>query len=471
MFMKARRKWGIAGILSLCCSCTANRAVIDPYAYALSSPLAQEVSSLADIKEDPSLDSHPLSLIEIIDLALCHNPATEKTWAQARSAAASFAQAQSHDFPTLAGNYQLTRSQEAVEQVSSNALTSESSTTWGPQLQLNYTVVDFGQTRSFIKVAKEALFSASCLHHYQIQTTLQKTFVNYYTYLSHQEQLKSKEADVNTASLTTAVVQKGVESGTQDASDLLQAKTTLLKAQIEVARQQQQVIEAKAHLLTTMGKGAHQSLEIAGCLDSIDEQIVQGEVTELIEMALARRHDLLATRADLRSQEAKIELAKRQLFPNITYDLAAFTGKMNPGGNMGLNYTSQLSFNIPLFSGFSQVNQTRKEASQRDEFLASLKQHELLVIEQVITSHGALQTAKQVLNLAKNLENAAIEQYEVILMRYQAGIGAILELITAQNTLAAARSERLDSLTSFLGAVIELSYVTGALAPLSEGGR
>ncbi|MGH2639682.1 MAG: TolC family protein, partial [Rhabdochlamydiaceae bacterium] len=88
--------------------------------------------------------------------------------------------------------------------------------------------------------------------------------------------------------------------------------------------------------------------------------------------------------------------------------------------------------------------------------------------EQVITSHAAVHTAFEALGFADKLLGAAQEQYDIALERYKAGVGTIIELVTAQNTLAASRAQNVSSTTAWLTSLINLSYAAGALIPTAK---
>ena len=130
----------------------ANRGVIEPYSYAPKTPsmLYQMPLDLTSMKLDGRQD--PLTLAELVDIALRNNPSTRLTWAKARAAAAVWAQSQSPNFPTLSGNYTVERNkstlvttgaQTAIGATSTSTIVfSQLSTTWGPELQLTYTLYE-----------------------------------------------------------------------------------------------------------------------------------------------------------------------------------------------------------------------------------------------------------------------------------------------------------------------------------------
>lgn len=463
---------GLLSILSF--GCMANRGVIEPYSYAPSSPssMYQMPLDLTSMKLDDRKE--PLTLAELVDIALRNNPSTKLTWAKARAAAAVWAQSQSPNFPTISGNYTLTRDKTTavttgiigpVQSTGTTVVFTQLSTTWGPQVQLTYTLLDFGLTSANVRSAKEALIAADFSHNFQIQTVLNQVASDYYSYLSQQQLLKVQEADLDTACTTLEVVKAEVAAGVKDKSDLLQAETEVLQTQINLINQKQNVVNAKAVLFTDIGLGAEKHLAVADTLEIPPIDQMEQDVDGILAVALSMRSDLLAAESSLKAQEAAVDATWRQFLPNVTYDLTASQSRAKPGGDLGIQYTGIVSLNYPIFSGFSTVNQYRQAKSIRDQAQATLRQTELTVTEQVITSHSAVRTAFNALRVSDQLLKTAEEQYEVALSRYKAGVGTILELVTAQNTLASSRAQNVSSSTSWLSSLVNLSYVAGTLVP------
>lgn len=470
-------KWGLGLLACMGFGCMANSGVVEPYAYA---PKKQSTMygmplDLTSINLDGRQE--PLTLAELVDIALRNNPTTRLTWAKARAAAAVWAQSQSPNFPTLSGNYTIERDKStivttgattAVGTGSANIIFSELSTTWGPELQLSYTLLDFGLTSANVRSAKEALLSADFSHNYQIQTVLNQVASDYYNYLSQQQQLKAQEADLDTAQVTLDAVSAEVNAGVKDKSDLLQAQTQVFQTQINLVNQRQNVVNAKAVLFTDIGLGAEKHLAVADTLEVPPIDQMEQSVDGILAVALSMRSDLLAAEASLRSQQAAVDATWRQFLPNVTYDLMVSQSRAKPGGDLGIQYTGILALNYPIFSGFSTVNQYREAKSIRDQAAATLRQTELSVIEQVVTSHAAVRTAFQTVRFADELLKTAQEQYDVALQRYKAGVGTIIELVTAQNTLAVSRAQNVSSTTNWLSSLVNLSYSAGTLLPTSK---
>ncbi len=451
-------------ILALtCCGCT--HGVLDPYAYAPKTPssIYQQPLDITDVTAFS--EDNPLSLAEILDIALRNNPATKLTWAKARAAAAYYGRSQSPNFPVLSGNFTYERSKITYPPEFGTPRFVQYLSDWGPELALTYTLLDFGQTRAATEAARQALLYADFTHNRQIQTTLQRVTSDYYNYLSQRELLKSQEADLCTAETTFTAVEHELNAGVKDKSDKLQAQTQLLQTKIQLVNQRQTVINAKARLLTDMGVNANQSIhiELLPAVPPIDEMLKSAD--QLLTIALRKRADLIAAEARLRSHEAAVDAAWRRFWPTITYNLTAFQELSNPGGNLNVNYTSTIALNIPIFSGLSTLNNLKEERAKKVGAEAELRQTQLNVIQDVVTSHASVKSAFDALQFADSLLETSEKQYEVILHRYKAGVATILELVTAQSTLADARASQVSSSNQWLNSLVALSYAAGTLEP------
>jgi len=91
------------------------------------------------------------------------------------------------------------------------------------------------------------------------------------------------------------------------------------------------------------------------------------------------------------------------------------------------------------------------------------------VILQVWTSYFNLKTAAQQVKTARDLYASAQQSEEVALGRYKAGVGSILDLLTAQTAFANARAQEVQARASWFLAMAQLAHDTGALPPAQSG--
>jgi outer membrane protein TolC len=120
---------------------------------------------------------------------------------------------------------------------------------------------------------------------------------------------------------------------------------------------------------------------------------------------------------------------------------------------------------IPVFTGWKNTYDVLKA---REDAEAARAQVEILsdqVILQVWTSYYNLKTAAQQVKTARDLFASARQSEEVALGRYKAGVGSILDLLTAQTAFASARAQEVQARASWFLAMAQLAHDTGALPP------
>jgi outer membrane protein len=88
--------------------------------------------------------------------------------------------------------------------------------------------------------------------------------------------------------------------------------------------------------------------------------------------------------------------------------------------------------------------------------------------QQVYTAYYALQTATQRAKTADVLLASATRNEVAARARYRAGVGTIVDLITAQTALANARAQQAQSRWVWATALAQLSHDVGVLGPRGQ---
>ena len=479
-------------------SCSINKAAFDPYYYSPTSssdywtPPKKMQMRCAALPEGPTLpsDNTPVSLAELLDIALLNNTQTRITWAQARQAAAQYGQSQSSLFPSLNGTYAFERTRVGSYVSSGTAVSTDQSTTvetisgstvtqttsqqsnqngvfvstynqWGPQLTLAYTIFDFGQRRATSEAARQALYYADYTHNRTIETVIQTITSDYYAYLYEQQLLEAYHANVKTAQTTLDAATLGLQTGAKDISDVLQAKTQLLQNEMEWVGQKQQVQNSFASLLNDMGVPANLTFSVIPLPTELPKEEHFPPAEELIVAALENRPDYLAAKANLDSQLQNLKAAKRQLWPTIDYNLDFGRTNYTGGFTDKYDYTSAFSLNWPIFSGYYYRNQIKKAEASKEQAEANLQEIELSVIKDITTYRYNVTVSYETLRYAKNYLAAAEEQYRVALEQYKAGTNSILDVVSAQSSLADARARLAGAFQGWFTSLANLTYGIG----------
>jgi outer membrane protein TolC len=211
-----------------------------------------------------------------------------------------------------------------------------------------------------------------------------------------------------------------------------------------------------------MGLPANARFELAPVNDSLSIALTSADVDVLIDRALALRPDLAAVRVQIQQAQAQVRVARSAEMPALT--LGANVGKSfsDVSNFVGLNYNLTLGIQIPIFNLARQYNVTAAQA-QVDAASARADLLRVQVGQQVYTSYYALQTASQRARTSDVLLASATRNEVAARARYRAGVGTIVDLITAQTALASARSQQAQSRWVWANALAQLSHDVGVL--------
>lgn len=476
--------------------CYPNRAVIDPWSYAPRTPShawlppkSVKPMDLSDEPPDLPGQEDPYSLGELIDIALRNNVQTKITWAQARSAAASYGQSQSKFFPDVNGDFFYQRARQpafnsdlgaapvgVVATPTSPITSSELSkitvtdfyySLWGPQLSISYLIYDFGTLRATSEAARQALYNADWTHNDAIMTLLQTIMNDYYNYQYQKQLLIADVANVETAQITLDAAQTGFDTGVRDVSDVLQATTQLLQNQTTWVGQQQNVENAYTTMLNDMGLPANMKLNTQLMPTTLPKNDIVPPVETLIEVAMQNRPDLLASEANLRSKQQSLVAAQRQWLPQFNYSFDLGKDYYNGGLHDKYNFTSTFTVSMPLFQGFFYRNAIKIAKANKKVAEEQVKQSELQMIKEVTSYHFNVRIAFDTLQFATAFLAAAEEQYVVALSQYKQGTNTILDVVSAQSSLADARAQQANAFQLWYTSLANLAYSTGILSPTS----
>ena len=140
-----------------------------------------------------------------------------------------------------------------------------------------------------------------------------------------------------------------------------------------------------------------------------------------------------------------------------------------PSGSALEAWTAGLVLSVPLVDGGRarfDAQAAREAARAAHERAASADRAARL---DVWTSLQALRTSGRRIETSRDLLASAEAGLEVAAARYKEGVGSILDLMAAQNSLASARAEEILARADWLVAIARLARATGRALPASDG--
>lgn len=439
----------------------------------------------------PTFDTSELSLAQLLDIALQNNPSTKQTWAMARASAARYGETMSAFLPDLEFSSFYFRQRAAfpntaVPTTAGSALptsggtnTNISGSTFfgstttstqptyfteaGPDLTLSYTLFDFGQRTAASLAAREALYYADLTHNQQIQIVLETVMSDYYNYLYEISVLRSAEANLTNAESSLDAANQKFALGLAALGDVAQARTQYLQNKINLTSQKQAVENAFALLAADIGLPANCPFKVQPLPDKIIARPLLESVDQLVCLAQNQRQDFLAAQANIRSKEAALLGAKRATLPVLASSFDFGRYYFAQGQHEDYHWTALVTLSFPIFNGFFYRNQVRNAQANVDLSKAQLMQTELSIIQDVTTSHLGVKTAAENLTDSEEYLKAAELEFNIALSGYKAGTMTILDVISAQSSVADARSKKAGAQKDWFTSLARLAFATGSL--------
>jgi outer membrane protein len=409
--------------------------------------------------------SRPLALAELADMALRNNPATRKTWSDARAAAAQVEQVQGYFMPTINGTATVGHQYTSAEPDTYDQ------DYWkvAPGLQLSYLIFNFGGgRRAAVQQAMQTVYAANFAFNRSIQDVLLAVETAYYGVVSAQAGIVAAEANVKDAKTALEAAQERLNAGMGTQLDVLQTQAAYDQSLYALANVQGLFQIARGRLSQAVGLPADAALQTAAPTNDVPQALATLDMQRLIDEALDRRPDVAALRATAAAKEASVRVAGSPLWPSLYLNSTLSRDYFEVGTGQNLqdrdwSFAAGLSLQWTLFDGFLTRGAQRVAMEQLESTRAEVAQAELAASADVWTRFHSYETALQKYQFSDAYLKSASALYDLALESYKGGLKSILDLLTAENQLAEARRQHVVSQLEAFIALANLAHATGLL--------
>lgn len=395
----------------------------------------------------------PLTLNEALTTALKNHPLTVEARENLNGAEARTGQALANYYPqiSIAADWSRGRSFLTVsESVKSIEVQSDA-------LYLKQTIYDFGRTAGVVEAARGNRTAAAESLAVTRQDLAFRVRAAYYLVLAAGKQV-----------VTVRETVLAREEVYQQARAFFAAG---IRAKVDVAR-----AEADMHAARTLLIRAENNLEIArlelanamGVPSLGDRMPVEpGIAAAAVPDRRLLRQDALANRGELKRLNALKDAAAGNLKTARSGYLPILSGTANvgyadrdfpPGGNVwavGLNLT------VPIFSGFSTVEQEKEALASLRAVEARENDQKLQIVKDVESAWLGVREASARIVSTEKEESAARENRALSMGRYQEGVGNIIEVTDAQSQALAAETAHIQAAYDYHTALARLDRALG----------
>ncbi len=425
-------------------------------------PAASETMTTSSVLEQFK-NLNELSLEDIINIALQNSTQTRYAWLQARASAGTLGASRALYFPTVTASADFNRYKQSLIGSQLSFLL----TTYGFSASINYLLFNFGGRYAQVKEAHYALLTADLSQNYTIQNVILQVEQAYYQYLGDKALLDAEQKNLDNAKVNMEAAQERYHAGLATIADVLQAKAAYSQAKLALENINGQIQIMYGALATSMGFPANIHIAVGNLPEHVPDKEIYDTIDDLIKKAEVSRPDLAAARAQVIGAKARVHAILSSGLPSLSLNgTASRTYLYSPPGNPYFDqYSGAVLLEFPLFNGFSTAYNVFAAKEQAKAAQEQLKGTQQQVILQVWNSYYSFKTAQQSLETSEEFLTSARQSADVALGMYKQGLGDIISLLNAQNTLALARAQEIQARTTWFLAMAQLAHDTGVLTP------
>ena len=400
------------------------------------------------------------SLAALTEHALRERHETRAVWLGIQAEAARLDAASAANWPTVIGQFSFSQSRA----LSSSGTAAPTLHRYGPSLSLAYVIYDFGARAASIDAQRYQLIASLLNNNRTLQDTIAEVEAAYYALLSARAQVDAlKELEVSLrASLDAAEAR--LQGGLVSRADQLRARAALAESQ--VARLSAERDRSKAEAALKQAAGIDQTRPLVLDWETAPPAMLDAAnlLAELLAEAQRQRPDLQALQAVAARARAEAERARAARWPTLS--LAASSGRtffLEDDRTPSTSYNVGVNLVLPLFDGGRLEAEARAAARDAERIQAEVEAQRSQVARSVAEAYydvGLAQAQRD--GIAVQFDSAS-ESARAAEARYNAGVGSLLELLTAQAALARARQSAAQADSDWLAAYSRLNHALGRL--------
>jgi len=287
--------------------------------------------------------------------------------------------------------------------------------------------------------------------------------VLFYGLILEQSRLVVLQKSYEAASQNLVVVEKQYSQG-------IVSEFELLRARVEKSNLEPEILQAESDLrLVEKRLKSFLGLELSDTIlvveDPVDTSLARlPSLDESLAIALEKRPEMQEA-GHLREISRKaVKIARAGYWPSLSaqarYDWQSQSDDFTLHENISKTWSAGLSLQIPVFNG----GLTRGEVTQAlaDHRVAMLHESQVRddVRLEVEGAHDRVVQARQALEVQRNTIAQAEEGLRIANLRYESGVGTLLEVLSAQAALTQARRIEAEAKFAFRRARAGLKLAT-----------
>lgn len=405
------------------------------------------------------------SLAALTEHALRHRAESRAAWLGIQAEAARLDAAGAERWPTLNAQFNFTRNQALSSAGASVPVLHR----YGPSLSLAYVLYDFGARAAGIDARRYQLIATLYNNNRSLQDIVAEVETAWFAVQAAAALRDAQAEQVRSLRTSLDAVDARLQGGLASRADQLRARAALAEATLAQDAAARDLARAEAALRRAAGVAQTQTLELdweAVPAADLDDATL---LADLLAEAGRQRPDLLSLRAAAARAKSEAVAARAARWPTLS--LAANTGRtffLEDERSPSTTYNVGVTVSVPLFDGGRLAAEARAAERDAERFAAQADaQQEAVALEVAQAYEDARYAQSARAGVAVQFDSAG-ESARAAEARYKAGVGSLLEWLTAQADLARARQARAQADSDWLSAFSRLNHALGRLPVASS---
>ncbi len=338
--------------------------------------------------------------------------------------------------------------------------------TYRGTLNLSYEVDLFGRLRSSVAAARAELEASEASRDAVRLALAAQVAKSYFSLRSFEQQVLLTRETLRLREDALRLQRRRRQAGVIGDFELrqLEAEVAAARAQLPNLEQARELEEAALQVL--LGRTPRQVYEAGVAPDPAAQDSLQAPVLPagMPSELLLRRPDLVEAERRLAAANARVAVARAEIFPSIALtaalggESAALSDLFSSGAGL---WTLAAVVTQPIFSGGrTEARSAQAEARERAA-LAQYQQAVRVAFSEVRTALVAQSRARESFQAESERAAALAETLRLARLRYDNGIASQLEVLDAERGLLAARIARIEALRAHRAAVADLFRALG----------
>lgn len=405
-----------------------------------------------------STNGRPMTLMELIDQALQRNPQTRMAWDAFRSSEAGVELERAGYWPQITG----TVSAQRGHSLNFSGRAAPTQTRYASSISLSYLLWDFGTRSGLLHQAEYQRDFEGLSKDQTLQDVILQVEQAYYQVLGLRAVVAADKQSLEDAETNLASVQERRSFGLATVGDVYKAEATLAGSKLAFQQAEGQLAVARGQLAVAVGSSPDTALKLASWKKEANAALPPQTISTLLAEARNARPELLAAIAQQKAAAANLEAVRGRGLPSLSF--SANTGETRVA-DVGTSpqFNALISLNIPVFSGFGDQAAKRQAEIQLDSANANIEQLRTQVELQVWQAYQNLRAAAAGMSSSEAQLKSARQAAIVSTARYRNGLDTILDLLSAQTTLANARVQEVQSRLDWAVSQAALGHAIGGL--------